>query len=205
MDVEAEVARLLQAAEFKQAATVVVEAYGPGVLGFLATMLGDQAEASDAFAQACENLWKGLSGFEGRSTVKTWFYTLARNAGLRLRRSPNRPRFVPFSEVSDVIQRVRSRTAQHLRSEIKTGVAAIRDELSVADRALLVLRVDRGMSWLDAAQVMSEAGASDAQLARTAARLRQRFRTVKELIRKRAREIGLLGDGDDRIEVDAEP
>jgi hypothetical protein len=72
--------------------------------------------------------------------------------------------------------------------------------LDDVDRALLVLRVDRRMSWTDIAQVMSGGDCTEAELIRASARLRQRFRTIKETIRKRARELGLL---DDRMEPDA--
>jgi RNA polymerase sigma-70 factor (ECF subfamily) len=201
VDIETEVVRLRAQGKLQEAAAFVVKAYGPEVLGFLFTMLRDRSEAHDAFGQACEDLWKGLPAFEGRSSMKTWFYTLARNAAYRLRRSPHRRRRVPLSDMSEAIEHVRSRTALHLRSEIKTGIASIRDTLDEADRALLVLRVDRDMSWADIAQVMSEGDCEEAELVRAAARLRQRFRTVKEIIRKRARDLGLIGE---RMEPDAE-
>ncbi|MGH2901267.1 MAG: RNA polymerase sigma factor, partial [Solirubrobacteraceae bacterium] len=87
MDVEEEIGRLRTAGQLKDVATLAIEGYGPEVLSFLEMMLRDHADASDAFAQACEDLWKGLPRFEGRSSMKTWFYTLARHAASRLRRS----------------------------------------------------------------------------------------------------------------------
>lgn len=188
----AEVEQLLGAGKLSELATLVIETYGPEVLGFLATMLRDRADANDAFAQACEDLWKGLPRFDHRSTIKTWFYTLARNAAFRLRRSPHARRRVSIIGVSEVVARVRSRTALYLRSEVKDGVAAIRDELGEADRALLVLRLDRGMSWTAIARVMAGRGGSAADRKRGAARVRQRFQTIKRKIRDRARTLGLL-------------
>jgi DNA-directed RNA polymerase specialized sigma24 family protein len=47
--------------------------------------------------------------------MKTWFYTLARHAASRLRRSPQR-QLAALSEVTDVAERVRSRTSPHLRT-----------------------------------------------------------------------------------------
>jgi RNA polymerase sigma-70 factor (ECF subfamily) len=205
MDVEAELARLRAEGKLNEVATLAIESYGPDVLGFLAAILRDQADAGDAFAQACENLWRGLPRFEARSAVKTWFYTLARNAALRLRgASANHPH-VPLSMVSELVEQVRSRTALHLRSQVKSKLTEIRDELDEADRVLLVLRVDRGMSWNDIARVIgaSEGGAeddaSDDELAKAAARLRQRFQTIKKTIRERAQESGLL---DEWLETD---
>src|SRR5262249_52746389 len=77
MDVEAQLVQLRGEGKLNEVATLAIESYGPDVLGFLAAILHDQADAGDAFAQACENLWRGLPRFEARSAIKTWFYTLA--------------------------------------------------------------------------------------------------------------------------------
>jgi RNA polymerase sigma-70 factor (ECF subfamily) len=194
MDVESEVARLRAEGRLKEVATLVIERYGDEVLSFVQTMLRDHADAGDVFAQACEDLWKGLPRFEGRASIKTWFYTLARHAASRLRRSAHHKRLAPLGDIADVAERVRSRTRPHLKTEVKAGFAQIRESLSDADRMLLVLRVDRGMSWNDVARVMAdgEHEDSDEQLARAAARLRKRFQSVKETIRERAIASGLI-------------
>ncbi|HSR99741.1 MAG TPA: sigma-70 family RNA polymerase sigma factor [Kofleriaceae bacterium] len=196
MDVEEEIGRLRAAGQLKDVATQAIEGYGPEVLSFLEMMLRDHADASDAFAQACEDLWKGLPRFEGRSSMKTWFYTLARHAASRLRRSTHPGRHAALSEITDVAERVRSRTRPHLRTEIKHGFAAIRDALDDDDRMLLVLRVDRAMSWNDVARVMADESESDSSesTARIAARLRKRFQSVKDTIRERAIAQGLIPD-----------
>lgn len=196
MEVEAEIARLRAAGALKEVATLAIESYGPEILSFLEMMLRNHTDASDAFAQACEDLWKGLPRFEGRSSLKTWFYTLARHAASRLRRSSHSGQLVAISDITDVAERVRSRTRPHLRTEVKTGFAEIRAMLDDSDRMLLVLRVDRAMSWNDVARVMIEEGEddSDGAIGRVAARVRKRFQTVKETIRLRALATGLIGE-----------
>lgn len=201
MDVEVEVSRLRGEGRLKDLASLVIESYGSEVLSFLETMLRNHDDAGDAFAQACEDLWKGLARFEGRCSMKTWFYTLARHAASRMRRSSQQRRLETLSEISDVAERVRSRTRPHLKTEIKVGFAAIRAALDEDDRLLLVLRVDRAMSWNDIARVMSAEVASDDELGRTAARLRKRFQSVKETIRRRAVASGLIAPSDPDTEV----
>lgn len=199
MDIEAELARLRSHGQLKETASLAIESYGPEVLNFLEAMLRDHADAGDAFAQACEDLWRGLPRFEGRASLKTWFYTLARHAASRLRRASRGRRQAALSEITDLAERIRSRTRPHLQTEVKTGLAAIRAALDDDDRMLLVLRVDRGMSWNDVARVMAndDDGDSDAQIARVAARLRKRFQAVKQTIRERALASGLIpGDSD---------
>jgi RNA polymerase sigma-70 factor, ECF subfamily len=198
MDVEAQIAELRAAGRLKEVATLAIESYGPEVLSFLEMMLREHADAADAFSQACEDLWKGLPRFEGRASMKTWFYTLARHAASRLRRSSPRGRAAALSEITDVADRVRSRTQPHLRTEIKHRFAEIRATLDDVDRMLLVLRVDRSMSWNDVARVMADEGEEDTDdnLGRVAARLRKRFQSVKETIREKAIATGLLGEPD---------
>lgn len=177
---------------WEELATQVVTRYGPEVLGFLHTLARDDADASDAFAQACEDLWKSLPSLELRASHRTWFYKLARHAYFRLRRSPAVRRREGLSAVSEVADHARTETAPHLRSEVKDGVAAIRAELSEEDRALLVLRVDRGMAWSEIAQVVF-GEAEGVEMDRVTARLRKRFQLIKEVIRERASQLGLAG------------
>jgi len=186
----------MQAGDLGGAATAAVEGYGPEVLGFLVTLLRDENDATEVFSQTCEDLWTGLSRFEGRSSLRTWFYVLARHAASRFRRSPSRrpERRIAMSEATGIAEAVRSRTLPHLRTEVKDGFARIRDALAEEDRALLVLRVDRNMSWNEIARVLYPDDSSDEALGKVAARLRKRFQLVKDDIRARAREAGLLTD-----------
>jgi RNA polymerase sigma-70 factor (ECF subfamily) len=198
-EIEIELARLRANGQLKETASLAIESYGSEVLNFLEAMLRDHADSGDAFAQACEDMWRGLPRFEGRASLKTWFYTLARHAASRLRRSSHLRRQAALSEITDLAERIRSRTRPHLQTEVKTGLEAIRAALDDDDRMLLVLRIDRGMSWNDVARVMAndDDGDTDGQIARVAARLRKRFQTVKQTIRERALATGLIPNDSD--------
>lgn len=197
MDLEERIHALRQGGDLDGAATQAIEGYGPEVLGFLVTLMRDENDARDVFAQASEDLWGGLVGFQGRSSLRTWFYTLARHAAARFRRTPHRRagRHVPLSAASQAAERVRTQTLPHLRTEVKDKFAAIREALEPEDRALLVLHVDRNMSWNEIAHVLApnEVGSGDA-LARASARLRKRFQYVKDDIRARAKQAGLISE-----------
>jgi RNA polymerase sigma-70 factor (ECF subfamily) len=81
---------------------------------------------------------------------------------------------------------------------VKNRIAELRDSLEEEDRALLLLRVDRGLSWTDLVHVLhegSEAPLEGEAIKREAARLRKRFQIVKDRLREMARKEGLLGDG----------
>ena len=194
MDLEQQIQSLLEKGDLQRASSRADEGYGPEVFGLLVSLDRDTRDASEVFSQTCEDLWVGLERFEGRCSMRTWLYTLARHAAARFRRSPHRRpgRRMALSQVSEVADRVRTQTLPFLRTEAKSELARIREALDEEDRALLVLRVDRGLSWNDIALVFAGDDASKATLERTSARLRKRFQAVKSEIRKRAREAGLL-------------
>jgi RNA polymerase sigma-70 factor (ECF subfamily) len=197
---EQRIQSLLARRDFRAAATQAVEGYGPEVFGFLVAFVRDPRDASEIFSQTCEDLWVGLPRFERKCSMRTWMYTLARHAAARFRRSAHRRpgRHVALSAVSEMAVRVRTETLRFLRSEAKDLFAPIRDALEEDDRMLLVLRVDRGMGWKEIARVLAGDDDGDEALDRAAARLRKRFQLVKDDIRARAEEAGLLGKASSR-------
>jgi RNA polymerase sigma-70 factor, ECF subfamily len=80
MELEAEIRTLADAGDLTQAATRAIEGYGPEVLGFLVSFLGNVHDADDAFAMTCEDLWNGLGRFEWRASARTWRDTLQRGS-----------------------------------------------------------------------------------------------------------------------------
>ena len=54
-------------------------------------MLGSVPDAEDALQEALLRAWRGLRGFEGRSSLRSWLYAIATNACLRaIERRPKR-------------------------------------------------------------------------------------------------------------------
>jgi RNA polymerase sigma-70 factor (ECF subfamily) len=198
VDLEAKIAGMRAGGDLRGAAGAAVEGYGPEVLGFLVTTMRDEEDAREVFAQSCEDLWRGMERFEGRSSIRTWFYVVARHAAARFRRSPHRRAArAPLSEAEELAERVRTRTLPHLLTAVKDRFAALRDALDPEDQALLVLRVDRAMSFAEIAAVMStDQEEDDDARARMTARMRKRFQLLKEEIRERARQAGLLDGGE---------
>ena len=186
---EAEIARLLEANDLPSTATVIMRGYGPAILGYLAALARDEDRAGDVFSQFCEDLWRGLPGFRRDASVRTWVYKLAWHAWLRNERDAYRLHGRPFvtEEMSRLAAAVRSTTALHLRSEAKDAVARLREQLAPAEQSLLVLRIDRGLSWSEVASVMSTPEEHlDSQT------VAKRFQRVKERLRKLAEDAGLL-------------
>lgn len=183
---EDDVAKLCQKGDLASATTLALETYGPEVLGFLIAILRHTPDATDVFSQFCEDVWRGIGGFRWSSSLRTWMYALARQATIRFARAPHRrrERNQPLSQIAELAERIRSETAEHLKTRAKDRLQEVRARLSADDQALLTLRLDRELEWAEIARVMGGAVEPDTEwLKRESARWRQRFHTLKEQLR----------------------
>jgi RNA polymerase sigma-70 factor, ECF subfamily len=182
------------------AVTLLLERYGPELLGFLAATLPSRQQAREVYAMAAEDLWRGLPQFEWRCTLRAWAYTVARNARARYliqesRRSAHDEVIADLPWLQGILDQTRSPTPAHLRSEIKDRVREIRERLSEQEQTLLMLRIDRGLSWNELSVVLGECASDDPrEVARAATRLRQRFQALKAKLRELADLEGILDD-----------
>jgi RNA polymerase sigma-70 factor (ECF subfamily) len=189
MSLDARVKALLDEGRSGDAAAEALRALGPQVLGYLSAVLKSEADAHEVFSQFAEDLWKGLPGFRGEASLRAWAYRVAWHASARYVRDPfrQRGRRLETSEASRLAEQVRSSigAADAWRAE---RMAQLRNALTPEEQTLLILRVDRGLSWRDVALVL--AGETDEPPSETA--LRKRFERLKEKLGKAAREEGLI-------------
>jgi len=184
MSLEARLRALHEAGDLQALSTAALEGYGPELLGWLVAVARDEDLGREAFADFSEDLWRGLPGFRWASSFRTWAYVLARHALARLLRDPRRRRArnLSLSHVAEVAARVATTTLAHLRTGAKDRVARLREGLSPEEQSLLILRVDRQMTWPEIAEVLGDAepGARE----REAARLRKQFQRVVRRLRE---------------------
>ncbi len=186
-----------QRGDMEAAVRAALDRYQVEIYSFLCARMRSESDAHEVFSQTTEDLWRGIAAFAWRSSFRTWLYTLARHAALRFERSPSnqRARWQPVSGMADPVAAERSRTRPYLRTDIKDRFAALRSTLTPDEQSLLVLRVDRGLSWEEVTRILHDGeDPDDASLRRQAVNLRQRFRQLKQRLRERARAEGLLDD-----------
>lgn len=68
----------------------LVGSYQPELRSHCYRMLGSAADAEDTVQNAMLRAWRGLSGFEGRSSVRSWLYSITTNAALDSARHKSR-------------------------------------------------------------------------------------------------------------------
>jgi RNA polymerase sigma-70 factor (ECF subfamily) len=158
-DVEARVTALLAEKEYRGAATEVIRGYGPRALGYLHRLLGNDADAADAFSMFAEQVWRGMPNFEGRSSVKTWAFKAAWSAAMKVRDDAWRRlrEQLPSSAASHLADEVRTNTALRFES-LRQELEVLRAELTAEDQTLLALRLDQELTWEEVAEVLSIEG-----------------------------------------------
>lgn len=195
-DDEQEIRRLWDNGDFDVATTLALERFGPGILGLLAAQLRSTSDAADVFSLFAEDLWRGMPSFQWRCTLRAWAHRLARNARVRWAAAGERrpERNVPMEQggVHAMAEHVRSSTLIHLRTESKSEIRRLREELPEPDQMLLILHVDRALEFFEIATVLADEDLADDTLRREAARLRKRYQLVKKRLRKLASERGIL-------------
>ncbi len=189
MSLDAQVAELAARGERDAAATRVIEALGPEVLGYLRAVLRDGADASDAFSHFAESVWRGLPAFRGESSLRTWCYGIAWRCVLSLRRDPRlrHGERLGSTLASQLAGRIFATTAVE-RERQAGALERLRDRLDPEEQTLLTLRIDRRLSWAEVADVLANASPPRPD----EAVLRKRFERLKRKLADAARDEGLV-------------
>jgi RNA polymerase sigma-70 factor (ECF subfamily) len=188
-DLDARVSEPLAAGDQRAAATAVLEIYGAQIHGYLTAVLRSSSAADEAFALFAEDVWRGLQGFRGASSLRTWAYKVAWHAAMRQQRDPfvRRGRRLRTSEASAIAQRISGEVSRQARLEQSDRLSQLREALTSDERALLVLKVDRELKWREIAEVLSSPKKPVDE-----AVLRKRFERLTEKLRRLAIEQKLL-------------
>src|SRR6266480_6749083 len=96
--------RLIEAARGgdERAYGQLVESYRGELHAHCYRMLGSVHDAEDALQDALLRAWRGLAKFEGRSSLRSWLYTISTNTCLNLiARRPKRVLPIDYAPASD--------------------------------------------------------------------------------------------------------
>ncbi len=171
-------------------------------------MLGSVQDAEDAVQDALLGAWRGLAGFEGRSSLRSWLYQIATHACLRLMARRQRrivpPEHGPPSEGTDLAPMLEASLwlepypadagmSFEQRESIELAFVAALQHLPGTQRAALILRDVLGFEASEAAEIV---GASVAALNSALQRARQTMQANGPATSQQAmlRDLGEAGE-----------
>ena len=101
---EAQVRAHCERTAYDTATTVALDHFGPELAGFLVRALADETRGAEVFCLVAEDVWRGISSFGWRSSLRTWLYVVSRRAIARyLRRRRDQPiGGLPLSRVPEL-------------------------------------------------------------------------------------------------------
>ncbi|MFD8492430.1 sigma-70 family RNA polymerase sigma factor [Amycolatopsis sp. NPDC059657] len=177
-------------------------------------MLGSPHDAEDALQESLLSAWRGLSSFEGRSSLRTWLYRICTNACLRL--SAKRPPRVLSPDHSPARRETADLgepqpgpwlepweddpSASYLRREsVELAFIAALQHLPSTQRAVLILRQVLEYSAAETAEILELTPAA------VNSALQRARKAVEERVPERSQqaELSTLGPDGQRELIDA--
>jgi RNA polymerase sigma-70 factor, ECF subfamily len=203
----------------EQAFARLIEPYRGQLHAHCYRMLGSVRDAEDALQEVSLRAWRGLDRFEGRSSLKSWLYTIATNTCLnQIERRPKRVLPVDYAPAADphggpgapVVESVwvepypdeligvedglagpEARIEQ--RESVELAFVAALQLLPPNQRAALILREVLGFSAQEVADAL------DTSVASINSALQRARKTVEERAPERSQQATLRELGDDRL------
>lgn len=175
----------------------MVEEYSPRLYRLILRMLDDPQEAEDALQETFLQAFRGIAGFERRSSLSTWLYRIATNQALmRLRR--REPQLVSVEEPSSGSDGDRTvleiqdwcclPEEDFMTAEAQAQLDLAIGSLSSALRAVFILRDLQNLSTAETAEIL---GLTQASVKTRLMRARMRVRDVlSEYYEERLSQVG---------------
>lgn len=136
----------------ERAATMLVERHAPAVARFVASM-GQRTEVEEVVQDTFVRAFGSLGGFRAASSLRTWLFSIARNA-CRDRARANR-RAVPVVPIDETHAQTENDPLEvAVATETESRLTAALDGLTETQRAVFTLRVSEGMSYREIADVV---------------------------------------------------
>lgn len=126
----------------KSAFATLVDRHGPGLHRHVSRMLRDRGAVEDCLQETLIAAWKGLRGFRGQSSVRTWLFTIARRQVFAHCRRVPASGSLPYVDPAEVLDQIADLRDDPARTSVESGL------LEAVDVALTLLPERQRSAWL---------------------------------------------------------
>ncbi len=150
----------------------LVDAHAQRLYRLAVTLVGNATDAEDVLQEAFAGAFRGLPGFQGRSSVKTWLTRILVTQAAKWRRDRQR-RSMPSSDSLEPSQPDTAATSIGAKIDLQAALKLLSQE----HREVLVLREFEGMSYEEMAESLDlPRGTVESRLHRARAELKEKLK-----------------------------
>jgi RNA polymerase sigma-70 factor (ECF subfamily) len=172
-----QVQRLIARGEYRAALEALVRGYQRVVVRYCVTMLGDTGHGEEVAQEVFLGAYAALPRFRREASLRTWLLAIAHKQCLKALRDRRRRRQLEEDRRQEIARgahrappEISEEDPEVLRQRVRQGL----DRLGAAERTVLLLRYETGVSVVQMAHILGRSEASvRRQLARALAQLRE--------------------------------
>ena len=173
-----QVRRLMAQENYRAALEVLVRNYQHLIIRYCVTMLGDTGHGEEVAQEVFLGAYAALPRFRQEASLRTWLLAIARKQCLKALRDRRRRRRLEEEQRTEIARGAHrappdpsEENPEVLRQRVWRGL----DRLGAAERTVLLLRYETGLTLVEVAHIV---GRSEAGVRRQLARALEQLRAV---------------------------
>jgi RNA polymerase sigma-70 factor, ECF subfamily len=170
--------RLVAQGDYRAALEALVRGYQHLIVRHCTAMLGDAGHGEEVAQEVCLGAYAAMPRFRRETSIRTWLLAIARKQCLKALRDRQRRRRVEEDRQYDIASGAHrappdpfGEDPKVLRQRVRQGL----DRLGAAERTMLLLRYEKGLTLMEVAHIV---GRSEAGVRRQLARALEQLRVV---------------------------
>jgi RNA polymerase sigma-70 factor, ECF subfamily len=135
---DARLMELVRAERRDEAIAMLLPAFRRKVFGLAYSFLRDREAAEDVTQEVFIKVWRALPGFDGRASVSTWIYAIARNTSLSALRALRPQTSLSDPEVMEAVESINPVPPADVVAE-RAAILRLVDQLPTKQRQVIML------------------------------------------------------------------
>ena len=145
---------LVRAERRDEAIALLLPAFRRKVFGLAFSFLRDREAAEDVTQEVFIKVWRALPGFDGRASMSTWMYTIARNASLSALRARRPQSSLSDPEVMEAAEAINPVPPADIIAD-RAAIRRLVDQLPTKQRQVVMLFYMEGQSHEEVAAMLA--------------------------------------------------